>query len=253
MSFKPLRASWFRVVMLLAVVIGWNVGVRWWRPVSEETACSECSVGVPALRSVGQPTVVKTMVSTLASRPEPRLKPSDKAGPLAAWSVRYLEARADDKLRLEAEGLQLAEAQRLRMADLIQSDPQRALEEAVPMVVRQQLPAFVLARIEQRIGGRGDLETLAVSAPEKGVPAVQREARIEGKIYRAHTYGRRAESALRKNVPLHGVAVDGHLAVSENPLRVLEVGEVPPPNAEVNEVCPVRRCRMPQWMCVIRM
>ena len=239
MSFKPLRAFWFKVVVLLAVVIGWQLGVRWWRPVIEEVACVECSVGVPGLLSVSHSTKAKAMIITSASLAAAMPVRSRASGPLAAWSVRYFEARADDKERLEAEGLQLAEAQRMRMAGLIQSDPQRALEQAVPMVVRQQLPAFVLARIEQRVGGRGDLETLAVSVPDKGVPAVQREARIEGKIYQAHTYGRRAESAIRKNVPLHGVALDGHLAVSENPLRVLEVGEIPPANAEVIAVCPV--------------
>ena len=239
MSFKPSRVSWLWVVVMLAVLTGWQAAVHWWRPVSLPADCAECSLCVPTVQTVGQPTRAKTTVSTLASRPDVKPKPSQEVGLLAAWSIRYLQARPQEKQALEAEGLQLAEAQRVRMADLIQSDPQRALEEAVPMVVRQQLPAFVLARIEQRVGGRGDLETLAVSAPEKGVPAVQREARIEGKIYRAHTYGRRAESALRKNVPLHGVAVEGHLAVSENPLRVLEVGEVPPANVEVNEVCPV--------------
>lgn len=239
MSFKPLRAFWFKVVVLLAVVIGWQLGVRWWRPVIEEVACVECSVGVPGLLSVSHSTKAKAMIITSASLAAAMPVRSRASGPLAAWSVRYFEARADDKERLEAEGLQLAEAQRMRMAGLIQSDPQRALEQAVPMVVRQQLPAFVLARIEQRVGGRGDLETLAVSVPDEGVPAVQREARIEGKIYQAHTYGRRAESAIRKNVPLHGVALDGHLAVSENPLRVLEVGEIPPANAEVIAVCPV--------------
>jgi len=235
MSFKPSRASWLKVVVLLAVLVGWQVAVHWWRPVSQPMACAECSVGVPAVQTVGQ----STAVSTTASRPDLRLKQSGEAGPLAAWSVRYLQAGPVEKRRFEAEGIQLADAQRVLMKDLIQSDPKRALEQAVPMVVRQQLPAFVLARLEQRVGGRGDLETLAVSAPDKGVPAVQREARIDGHIYRAHTYGRRAESAIRKNVPLHGVAVDGHLAVSENPLRVLEVGEIPPANAEVIEVCPV--------------
>lgn len=235
MSFKPSRASWLKVVVLLAVLVGWQVAVHWWRPVSQHMACAECSVGVPAVQTVGQ----STAVSTTASRPDLRLKQSGEAGPLAAWSVRYLQARPGEKRTFEAEGIQLADAQRVLMKDLIQSDPKRALEQAVPMVVRQQLPAFVLARLEQRVGGRGDLETLAVSAPDKGVPAVQREARIDGHIYRAHTYGRRAESAIRKNVPLHGVAVDGHLAVSENPLRVLEVGEIPPANAEVIEVCPV--------------
>ena len=159
--------------------------------------------------------------------------------PLATWAGRYVQATPLEKVALEAEGRRLAEEQRSRMTELISMDPRRALEAAVPMVVRQRLPAFILARIEERVGGRGDLERLAVSAPESGVPASQNEARISGRIFRAYTYGRRAESAIRKNVPLHGVAVDGHLAVSENPLRPLEVGEIPPSKAEVISVCPV--------------
>ena len=127
MSFKPLRAFWFKVVVLLAVIIGWQLGVRWWRPVIEEVACVECSVGVPGLLSVSHSTKAKAMIITSASLAAAMPVRSRASGPLAAWSVRYFEARADDKERLEAEGLQLAEAQRMRMAGLILSDPQRAL------------------------------------------------------------------------------------------------------------------------------
>src|SRR6185503_12395880 len=55
----------------------------------------------------------------------------------AQWTDRYVAARdAALRARLEAEGIDLARKRLTEMADLIVTDPQRALERAVPRSVR---------------------------------------------------------------------------------------------------------------------
>src|SRR5256885_4920135 len=59
----------------------------------------------------------------------------------AEWANRFHDAKtADAKTALEPEGVALAQARRDALAELIQSDPERALELAVPYRVRQALP-----------------------------------------------------------------------------------------------------------------
>lgn len=138
-----------------------------------------------------------------------------------------------------AEGERLARERRPAFQALIRSDPERALREAVPMVVRQKLPSSILALLEARVAGRGALERFAISEPVPGQPSVTHEARLGDRLYRAFVYGRRAEPAVRKDVLLHGVAIDDVLAVAESPIRPLEIGEVPPADADVVKTCAI--------------
>src|SRR6185436_5819185 len=56
------------------------------------------------------------------------------------WLRRYRAADALQRAALNAEGVALAQARRPILKDWIQSDPRRALDAAVPMVARQELP-----------------------------------------------------------------------------------------------------------------
>ena len=46
-------------------------------------------------------------------------------------------------------------------------------------------------------------------------------------------YGRRLTQTTRTNILLYGVAIDGKLAVHEDPVRALEPGETPDPQLPV--------------------
>ena len=144
------------------------------------------------------------------------------------WTDRYLAAAPDARLRLVAEGVHLAQNRRTALAGLIRSDPRSALAVAVPMTVRQELPAEVLAVLEARVSGRGELALHAVT-PAPGVTVsepVFRSALIGREEYRAYVYGRRAGQTSLAAASIIGIAVDRSLAVSDSPLRVLEAGEV---------------------------
>ncbi|MES2596247.1 MAG: Calx-beta domain-containing protein [Verrucomicrobiota bacterium] len=159
------------------------------------------------------------------------------------WAEAYL---ADEKTSLLHQGLALAEVHRAAIKELIQTDPQRAIESAVPMAVRQKLPAEIVARLEQRVSGRGMYEVLAVSPDsDPSEPRVRRFAKLRGQTLRAHVYGRRADQLTTPDALMWGVAVDRELALSENRLRTLEVGEIPDPNKKQEYVCPVSQKSLP--------
>jgi uncharacterized delta-60 repeat protein len=157
------------------------------------------------------------------------------------WAAGYVAAPTPAREALAEEGLGRAQARREVLAELIKTDPRQAIAAAVPMKVRGQLPPEILAQLEERISGTGNLELLAITpAPGQTVaePYAKR-ATIEGKTFRAYTYGRRQSQATKLETSLLGVALDGALAVSESPLRVLEEGETPAATTTVETTCPV--------------
>jgi len=156
--------------------------------------------------------------------------PTEQAA-FRAWTLRYLQAPSPAaRLGLLAEGVQRAQARRPSMLALIASDPQRALALTVPAQIRQRLPAVVLAALEARVAGRGELSLLAaVPAPDEPNPgpALRRIAYLDGVTRTAFTYGRREEQLTKENTFLHGIAMDDRMAVHESPLRLLEPAEEP--------------------------
>lgn len=158
-----------------------------------------------------------------------------------AWTERYRQTgAATDRVALEAEGVALARARRPMMKTLIEREPQRALALTVPAVVRQELPVAVLAELEARVAGRGDLLSLETNGPDEapGQPSrTRRVVAVGGTSYTAHTYGRREALLTKEGASLHGIALDRQLALHESPLRVLEPGEVP--GAAAGAHCPV--------------
>jgi hypothetical protein len=142
------------------------------------------------------------------------------------WAEEYAASPTPEKLE---EGLKRAEARRAALVDLIEQDPRRALELAVPESVRRTLPEEVRGLLEQRLSGRGDLEvvaTMALPGFESTVPPVTRTVRMDGDEYEAFTYGSRESAMTRQDLAIHGIALDGRMAFSEWPARVLEPVEV---------------------------
>lgn len=138
------------------------------------------------------------------------------------------------------EGVRLAQQHRQALKSVIAADPRTAIEQAVPMVVRQGLPPEIVAQLEERLSGVGPLEVLAVSPDsDPSEPTVRRFATLNGQEYRAHVYGRRGRQASLSQTTLNGVAVDNEFAINESPLRALENGERPDAAKQAVEVCPV--------------
>lgn len=141
-----------------------------------------------------------------------------------------------------AEGISLARERRVAMAAWIRQDPERALAAAVPVMVRRGLPQAILDLLEERVSGMGELARIGVTpAPgstEMPAEPVYRAALVNGQEYRAYTYGRRETLNTLEQASLNGIALNGQLAVSDSPVRVLETGETAA-ERDVTAVCPV--------------
>ncbi len=140
-----------------------------------------------------------------------------------------------------ARGVELARERRAALAALISTDPERALAEAVPPLVRQRLPAEVRALLEEPVSARASFRVLAaLPTTAAGPPAVRREVVLPGgATYAASVYGARLRQPTADNVPLTGIALDGTMAVAESPVRVMARGEVIPAGKPVEATCPV--------------
>ena len=154
--------------------------------------------------------------------------PEPEFARFADWTERFEKSQPAARSAAEPEGLTLARERRRAMADLIRANPERALELAVPSRVRKSLPKHIAAELEEPVSGRGELDLFAVLA-EPGKEALVKpnfwKAKIKGREFDAFVYGRRLGQPTRKNIPLHGVAVDGVIAIGENPARVLDADE----------------------------
>jgi uncharacterized delta-60 repeat protein len=148
---------------------------------------------------------------------------------LAGWVERYLAA-TDELARagLMDEGIRLAKERRGAMARLIEIDPRAALELAAPWRWRVALPAAITSEFEEQVDARGDFQVFgAVPLPGAAefIGPMLRYVTVGERSYRAHVYGRRLLQITKANLPVHGIASDDHLALAEEPVRVLEPEE----------------------------
>ncbi|MBL9127215.1 MAG: PKD domain-containing protein, partial [Verrucomicrobiales bacterium] len=246
MKFSSVLGS-FVVVLGLAIWVSWRSGMvpqpLPTRPtdtpapeVATVPAASRVSGGEPSEARLVPDAAVSTAGRAAAVRPAGRtgsVLPTTPFAAFDAWLARYDSSRgagADGLMALEAEGVRLASRRRDEFEDLIEADPRRALESALPDAVRAGLPPAVAALVEERVAGRGDFEVLCALAEdgrEGEVRPLQRYAVIGERRFRAFVYGERLRQPTLRDVSLHGVALGRSLALHESPIR-----ELPPAEAE---------------------
>jgi len=195
-----------------------------------------------ATDSTGAPEVKKAanVSAPLALPGAPFVAPAAQGGlevfgAFEAWRHRHAAATAADRERLLAEGERLARQRRAAMYSLVRTDPERALQQALPLAQRRDLPASITDELEHFVQGRGDYHVFCVypieadpNHPEGPLP-LQRTVALNGQRYRASVYGARADHPTHDHLPLHGVAlVEGDnavMAVNEHPVQVLDPDE----------------------------
>jgi uncharacterized delta-60 repeat protein len=139
---------------------------------------------------------------------------------LAAFS-----AWATDPNAAPALGVPLAAARRMELKRLIGKDPELAIAYAVPFMVRKNLPEAVVALLEETVSDRGQFSTLAVGFPKEPQPSHWIEAQVGDRFFRANTYGSRRHPPEYTDTPVHGIAIDRELALSEETVRNVSIGE----------------------------
>jgi hypothetical protein len=161
------------------------------------------------------------LIPSPATPPLPAQTPTSAFLAFDTWAHQFLSGAS---AMSEARAAALAWKRREAMLELIQTDPARALTLAVPFHWRTALPGRVTRYFEQQVDGRGALN-VAIADAKGGETLAFREARISGQRYHAFVYGRRLVQPCQSRIPLHGIALDGKLAVSAEPVRRLDPEE----------------------------
>ena len=178
--------------------------------------------------------------------PEPDF---EKIAAFKEWITDWKEATPEMRGAMKREGIRLAAARRPEFKALIAKDPRTALEEAVPRVIRQDLPEEIVAELEKPVSATGDYNVY-MGRPQEGAPVpetlryfhveTEEAGNVDGIIdYKARPFGEMLPVMSRKGIPLRGVAVDREFAVAESPVRPLETGERIPAGTVVETTCPV--------------
>ena len=112
------------------------------------------------------------------------------------------------------------------MRRLVREDPQQAVALALDRVRRNLVPAIARGELEQEVSTMGTFEVLIarpVDSTQQSI--VKRRAVIDGHSYEVATWGGGLQDISAKKRSLHGVVVDGVLALIPGRLRVLKPGE----------------------------
>ncbi len=160
---------------------------------------------------------------------------SDVSG-FRRWAERYLSSTADQQAVMVEEGVDLAQKHRAALKSMLKTDPRAALEQAVPMAMRQRLPTEVKKFLENRVSAQANLDVQSVCEEAnhvKGESCLRRYLTIDSSEYRTWLYGQRTRLNTTPSVTVNGISIDRDLAVSDSPVRMLEVGEVPDASKEL--------------------
>ena len=147
---------------------------------------------------------------------------------------------------MEAEGAELARSHTAAIAKLIRRDPEQAIANAVPMVIRQDLPPAIVDLLEKRESLKASLNVYG-NVPLPGdeasadfEPYTRSVTTDDGAYWNAFVYGKRSGQRTLTRASIHGISVGTDMAVADSTARQLEVGERPQfTGREVVEVCPV--------------
>lgn len=137
------------------------------------------------------------------------------------WLVAFGASPADADL---GDGIQYALARREALKELIQIDPAAALAQAITYEERKSLPKEIEPLLEVPIQATGDLEVIATCGfNDSQVSRLDRFA-IDGATgfrYEAFLVGGREAVPTKRGISIQGIAVDGVMALGDDPLRIL--------------------------------
>ncbi len=147
----------------------------------------------------------------------------------------WLQIAEGGELDAEAlqQGIDLAKVRRQAMKELIKADPEAALAAAMSRAEREQLPAEIAEHVEQFVSMSAPLDVMQGCFQTEDCEHAHdnefyRATVMDGREYRVHVYGDRLNDLSLPETSMHGIALDGHLAVNESRVRVLESGETLP-------------------------
>lgn len=245
MFMKHRNALGFSLIVLLG-----TVAFLQWRPAGQVTLNSGSPTTLAAPQPVppmsGGPEAGAASSSVAAAIPSVALDAPEEVKSFRDWAKDYLLTPGDQRKAMEGRGAELAKAHTQVIAALIRKDPQQAIQNAVPMVIRQDLPSSIVALLEQRTSMKASLNIYGnVPLPGSEVspdfePYTRSVTTDDGAYWNAYVYGRRAGQRTLSRASINGISVGADMAVADSTVRVLENGERPnTAGREVVEICPV--------------
>lgn len=142
------------------------------------------------------------------------------------WCGQYLQGKTADVSEQLRRGQYLAIKRRELLRELIVIAPKAALEHAVTSYTYRRLPASITANLEGVVSGSGDFLVYVIDQDHYTRSLIKREVVLGGSRYTAFVYGRRETMTTKFSIPLHGIVVDGSMAVAEEPVRRLAPQEL---------------------------
>ncbi len=152
----------------------------------------------------------------------------------SAWLDLHDKTNSSDKLsrlghdprlhgNLVNTGKELSRVRARVMTSLIGVDPSSALALAVPPERIQKLPDEIKNNMEKWHSASANIKAVHVCFhPSSPKGQVKRWVTLpDGKTYRAYVYGERRYMPTLQNVPIAGISLNGEMAVSEKPYRVV--------------------------------
>jgi hypothetical protein len=234
-----------RLTALVLVALLGIVAVLWRRSATD-TRPGSTPGAAPSSRSATGSPAQASGVAASAAVPVAAASAPAAVTAFRNWAGDYLNAPAAGRAALETRGAELAREHTQAIAELIRKDPRAAIENAVPMVVRQDLPAGIVALLEDRVSLKASLNVYGnvplpgQEASPQFEPYTRSVTTADGGYWNAFVYGKRAAQRTLSLASLNGIAVGADMAIAESPLRLLEHGERPNATGrEVVEACPV--------------
>ncbi|HEY0548125.1 MAG TPA: PKD domain-containing protein, partial [Verrucomicrobiae bacterium] len=232
------------LVILLAVLVFWktsHVRTAQSLPRSATPDLSGQSIAPSAVSSSA-----RTAAANAAATGQGIVSVPSLGSPFENWVRQYVSGDAAQRAALLAKGDELAKARRQEMAELIRTDPEEAIDRALPYGVRKQLPESILSQIEQPLEGRGDFRPVyykPLPGRESEVPPTSYEVVMNKTKYETFVYGLRRYQPAHENSYLHGVSVKEDsaskplLALNESPARILDPIYVADKNIPRDPIC----------------
>ena len=130
------------------------------------------------------------------------------------WWTQYASVDASDRPAFVEKGIALAKNRRDAMVALIEKDPAAAIEKSFAEEYHNALPVLLGPLVEKHVRG---LAKLTVTKGKNG--ALDRKITIEKETWKAFLSGARLELNSREEIPIHGVVLEGRVAVDGSPLE----------------------------------
>ena len=138
----------------------------------------------------------------------------------ARWVKNYQNAAPEERAAAVETGVSLAKTRRAALRELIGKDPVSAISVAVPVAERDTLPRAVVAALETRVSGAGQLQVLGVTpipdGPQPAQPII-RTIKLQGRKFFVSASPRAKLPAITGPAAVQGIAIDDDLAVADAP------------------------------------